>query len=57
MLSLAQGHDALVVTGSRNAAGLARLRAVAARFAAGPNGLSTALFVYRNGKFVKFEAN
>jgi uncharacterized protein YtpQ (UPF0354 family) len=49
--------DALVVTGSRNAAGLARLRAVAARFAAGPNGLSTALFVYRNGKFVKFEAN
>jgi uncharacterized protein YtpQ (UPF0354 family) len=47
--------DALVVTGSRNAAGLARLRAVAAKFAGGPNGLTNALFVYRNGKFVRFE--
>jgi len=49
--------DALVVTGSRNAAGLARLRAAAAKFAAGPNGLTNALFVYRNGKFTRFEPN
>jgi uncharacterized protein YtpQ (UPF0354 family) len=49
--------DALVATGSRNAAGLARLRAVAAKFAAGPNGLTTALFAYRDGKFMRFEAN
>ncbi len=49
--------DVLIATGSRNAAGLARLRAAAAKFAAGPNGLSNALFVYRDGKFVRFDAN
>ncbi len=49
--------DVLIVTGSHNAPGQARLRAAAARFAPGPNGLTTALFVYRYGKFVKFEAN
>jgi uncharacterized protein YtpQ (UPF0354 family) len=49
--------DVLIATGSHNAAGLARLRAAAAKFASGPNGLTTALFVYRDGKFVRFEAN
>jgi uncharacterized protein YtpQ (UPF0354 family) len=49
--------DALIVTGSRNAAGLARLRAAASKFAAGPNALTAALFVYRDGRFVRFDAN
>jgi uncharacterized protein YtpQ (UPF0354 family) len=49
--------DVLIATGSNNAPGLARLRAAAAKFASGPNGLTTALFVYRDGKFVKFETN
>jgi uncharacterized protein YtpQ (UPF0354 family) len=49
--------DVLIATGSHNAAGLARLRAAAAKFAAGPNGLTSALFVYRDGKFVRFDAN
>jgi uncharacterized protein YtpQ (UPF0354 family) len=47
--------DVLIVTGSHNAAGLARLRAAAAKFAFGPNGLTSALFAYRDGKFVRFE--
>jgi uncharacterized protein YtpQ (UPF0354 family) len=47
--------DVLIVTGSHNAAGLARLRAAAAKFAVGPNGLTSALFAYRDGKFVRFE--
>jgi uncharacterized protein YtpQ (UPF0354 family) len=49
--------DVLIATGSHNVPGLARLRAAAAKFASGPNGLTTALFVYRDGKFVKFETN
>ena len=49
--------DVLIATGSHNAAGLARLRAAAAKFASGPNGLTSALFVYRDGKFVRFDAN
>jgi uncharacterized protein YtpQ (UPF0354 family) len=49
--------DALIVTGSRNAAGLARLRAAASKFAAGPNALTAALFIYRDGRFVRFDAN
>jgi uncharacterized protein YtpQ (UPF0354 family) len=49
--------DVLIATGSHNAPGLARLRAAAAKFAAGPNGLTTALFVYRDGKFARSEAN
>ncbi len=49
--------DVLIATGSHNAPGLARLRAAAAKFAAGPNGLTSALFVYRDGKFVRFDAN
>ena len=44
-----------IATGSHNAPGLVRLRAAAAKFASGPNGLTTALFVYRDGKFVRFE--
>ena len=47
--------DAPIVTGSHNAAGLARLRAAAAKFASGPNGLTSGLFAYRDGKFVRFE--
>ena len=49
--------DVLIATGSHNAAGLARLRAAAAKFAAGPNGLTSALFVYRGGKFARFDTN
>jgi uncharacterized protein YtpQ (UPF0354 family) len=49
--------DALIATGSHNAAGVARLRAAASKFAAGPNALTAALFVYRAGKFVRFDAN
>jgi uncharacterized protein YtpQ (UPF0354 family) len=46
--------DALLVTGSGNQTGLKRLRAIAAELAARPYGLTKALFVYRDGKFVKF---
>ena len=49
--------DALIVTGSRNSAGVARLRKLAAELAAGPYGLTSTLQVYRNGKFVTFDAN
>ena len=49
--------DVLIATGSHNLPGLTRLRAAAAKFASGPNGLTTALFVYRDGKFMRFEAN
>jgi uncharacterized protein YtpQ (UPF0354 family) len=49
--------DVLIATGSHNAPGLGRLRAAAAKFAAGPNGLTSAPFVYRDGKFVRFDAN
>ncbi len=47
--------DALIVTGSHNAAGLARLREVAADLAKGPYALTAALLVYRGGKFVVFD--
>jgi len=46
--------NALLVTGSHNRAGLKKLRAIAAELAAGPYGLSSALFVYRDGKFKVF---
>jgi uncharacterized protein YtpQ (UPF0354 family) len=49
--------DALIVTGSHNPAGVARLRKLAAELAAGPYGLTSELLVYRNGKFVTFDAN
>jgi uncharacterized protein YtpQ (UPF0354 family) len=48
---------ALFVTGSRNEAGLARLRAAAADLAKGPYALTPALLVYRGGKFVVLENN
>ena len=44
--------DALLVTGSRNAAGIARLRKFAADVVDGAYGLTKTLFVYRGGKFV-----
>lgn len=47
--------DALLVTGSHNREGIARLHALAAEIAAGPYGLTPTLFVYRGGKFVRFE--
>jgi uncharacterized protein YtpQ (UPF0354 family) len=47
--------NALFVTGSRNRAGLKKLRAIAAEVAAAPYGLTPALFVYRGGKFVVFD--
>jgi uncharacterized protein YtpQ (UPF0354 family) len=49
--------DTLFVCGSRNQVGVRRLRTLAADLAKGPNALTPALFVYRNGKFVKFEAD
>jgi len=47
----------LFVTGSRNHAGLARLRTISSELAAGPYGLTPDLLVYRGGKFVKFDGN
>jgi uncharacterized protein YtpQ (UPF0354 family) len=47
--------DALLVTGSHNREGITRLHALAAEIAAGPYGLTPTLFVYRGGKFVKFD--
>lgn len=47
--------DALLVTGSRNRAGIVRLRALAAEIAAGAYGLTQTLFVYRDGKFVRLD--
>ena len=51
------GRDALFVTGSRDRAGVARLRGLAAELASEPHGLTPVLFVYRDGKFVKFEGD
>ena len=47
--------DALLLTGSHNQTGVARLRAVAAGLARGPYGLTPVLFAYRGGKFVKLD--
>lgn len=47
--------DALLVTGSHNQADIARMRALAAEIAAGAYGLTSTLFVYRDGKFLRFE--
>ncbi len=47
--------DALILTGSNNRAGIARLRAVAVDIASGPYALTPTLFVYRDGKFVTFD--
>ena len=51
------GRSALFVTGSRNRSGIMRLRAMAAELAALPYALTPVLFVYRDGKFVKFEGD
>jgi uncharacterized protein YtpQ (UPF0354 family) len=46
----------LLITGSHNGAGVKRLRALAKEIVdAGPPALSSALFVYRDGKFVRFD--
>jgi uncharacterized protein YtpQ (UPF0354 family) len=50
-------RSALLVTGSRNRDGLARLRKMAAELAIGPYALTPSLFVYRDGKFVKFDGD
>jgi uncharacterized protein YtpQ (UPF0354 family) len=47
----------LLVTGSRNRPGIARLHAMAAELATGPYALTSALFVRRDAKFVKFEGD
>jgi uncharacterized protein YtpQ (UPF0354 family) len=47
--------DALMVTGSRNTVGVARLRQIAVDLARGPYPLSPALFVYHDGKFIEFD--
>jgi uncharacterized protein YtpQ (UPF0354 family) len=49
--------DALFVTGSHNHSAIARMHAVAGEVAQGPYGLTSDLFVYRDGKFVKFDGN
>jgi uncharacterized protein YtpQ (UPF0354 family) len=50
-------RNALLVTGSRNRRGIARLRVMAAELAAGPYALTPTLFVYRDGKFLKFDGD
>jgi uncharacterized protein YtpQ (UPF0354 family) len=50
-------RSALLVTGSRNRDGVARLRKMAAELAIGPYALTPSLFVYRDGKFVKFDGD
>jgi uncharacterized protein YtpQ (UPF0354 family) len=47
--------DVLLVTGSHNRVGLGQLRKITARLAAGPYALTSSLYVYRDGKFIKFE--
>ena len=48
--------DVLLVTGSRDRKGIAKLRALAAEFFGQSRySLTETLFVYRNGQFVKFE--
>ena len=49
-------RDHLLITGSKNAAGLAKMREVAARVAQeSPQRLTDTLFVYRDGRFVEFK--
>lgn len=47
-------RDTLLVTGSQDRAGLKRMREIVAEKADEPYRLTTALFVYRKGRFVKF---
>ena len=49
-------RDHLLITGSKNTAGLAKLREVAARVAQeSPQRITDTLFVYRDGRFVEFK--
>lgn len=48
-------REALLVTGSHNQASIRLLRSAAVKLAAGPYALTSALFVYRGGKFVRFD--
>jgi uncharacterized protein YtpQ (UPF0354 family) len=48
--------DTLLVTGTNNHAGIARMRRVAADVAAGSYGLTSSLFVRRSGKWMTFDA-
>ncbi len=49
-------RDHLLLTGSKNAEGLAKLREVAARVVReSPQRLTDMLFVYRDGHFVEFK--
>ena len=49
-------RDHLLITGSRNAEGLAKLREVAARVAQdSPQRITDTLFVFRDGRFVEFK--
>ena len=49
-------RDHLLITGSRNAEGLAKLREVAARVAQDiPQRITDTLFVFRDGRFVEFK--
>jgi len=47
-------RDVVLVTGSQNRTGLKQMREAVAKLAEGPYRLTTALFVYRKGRFVKF---
>jgi uncharacterized protein YtpQ (UPF0354 family) len=47
-------RDVVLVTGSQNRTGLKQMREAVAKLAVGPYRLTTALFVYRKGRFVKF---
>ena len=49
--------NALLVTGSKDRTGLKAMRDAVAGLIKGPYHLTDALFVYRNGKFVKFGKN
>ena len=46
-----------MVTGSKDRTGLKAMRDAVAGLIKGPYHLTDALFVYRNGKFVKFGKN
>jgi uncharacterized protein YtpQ (UPF0354 family) len=50
-------RSALLITGSHNREGVARLRKMAAERAIGPYALTPSLLVYRAGKFVKFDGD
>lgn len=48
-------RDSLLITGSNSRKGLETLRAMADRLADGPYRLTSKLFVYRDGRFIKFD--